>query len=326
LEQEPRSTRPFERPPAIRSLFMLETCASMISGRKKPSFGSQIEISLRHQGDSRWRARFLGSDSPDGIDAVASREADLAIINPSAILTLAYRGTSIYPHPLPVRAITVLPQFDFVILAVRAGTGLRYLEEVAEQQVPLRVSLRGMEPSHSIHLALADIMAAAGCPLHAIESWGGRACYDSGLPDAAGRLGAVDAGERDAVFDEAFPIWAAPALEAGMTFLSLREDTIAKLTALGYRHAAITPDQCPGLPGVLHTIDFSGWPVFCHAEASEELVQRLCTAIVDRFDRIPWDGPGPLPLERMCGTYPEAPLDVPLHPVAEAFWRGRGYL
>lgn len=326
MEQEPKRTRPFERPPSIRSLFMLEACASMISDRRKPSFGNQIEISLRHQGEQRWRARFLASDNPSGIDAVVAQEADLAIINPSAVLTLAYRGTSVYRHPMPVRAITVLPQFDFVMLAVEAKTGLRYLEEVAERQLPLRVSLRGAEPSHSVHLVLSDILAAAGCPLPAIEAWGGQACYDPGLGGGPGRLGAVAAGARDAVFDEAFPVWGVQALEAGMTFLSLREETIAKLTALGYRHAAITPEQCPGLPEVLHTIDFSGWPVFCHAEATEELVRRLCDAIVDRYDRIPWDGPGPLPLEQMCGDHAFAPLDVPLHPVAEAFWRERGYL
>jgi len=326
MDEQGRRVRRFEAPPTIRSLFMLETCASMISDRKRPSFGNQVEISMRRQGETAWRARFLASDNPTGIDAVARREADLAIINPSVVLTLAYRGTSAYRRPLPLRAITVLPQRDFVLLAVKAGTGLTYLEELAEERVPLRLSLRGQEPNHSIHLVLADILAAAGCPLHRLESWGGRVCYDPGLGDAPGRLGGVVAGERDAIFDEAFPVWAGPALEAGMTFLSLREETIAKLTALGYRHATITPELCPGLVGEVQAIDFSGWAVFCHAEASEELVERLCVAIVDRFDRIPWDGPGPLPLERMCGTFPEAPLDVPLHPVAERFWRERGYL
>ena len=40
---------------------------------------------------------------------------------------------------------------------------------------------------------------------------------------------------------------------------------------------------------------------------------------------IPWEGVGPLPLDRMSVDTREGPLDVPLHPAAEAYWRERGY-
>jgi TRAP-type uncharacterized transport system substrate-binding protein len=316
----------FERPPSIRSLLMLEACAAMMRGRKRPSFGTQVEISLRPQGDTRWHVRLLASDTPEGIDAVVAREADLAIINPSAVLTLAYRGSGSFRRPLPLRAVTVLPQYDFMIFAVRADSGLTYLEDVAERRSTLRVSVRGMEPNHSVHLVLADILAAAGCPLADVESWGGAVHYDLGLGNAPNRLGAVAAGDRDAIFDEAFPVWGAQALAYGMRFLSLRESTLDRLTALGYRRATVTPDIAPGLDRNVEVIDFSGWPVFCHAEASDELIERFCAALEERKDAIPWDGPGPLPLERMCGTYPEAPLDVPLHPAARRYWDSKGYL
>ncbi len=49
-------------------------------------------------------------------------------------------------------------------------------------------------------------------------------------------------------------------------------------------------------------------------------------ALEARKDRIPWQGEGPLPLERMCRDTPETPLDIPLHPAAERFWHDRGYL
>ena len=327
-EEAPRA-KPvrYERPPSIRSLLMLEASAAMMKGRKRPSFGTQVEISLRPQGSARWHVKLLASDTPEGIDAVANREADLAIINPSAVLTLAYRGTGIYRRPLPLRAVTVLPQHDFVLFAVRADLGLTYLEEVAERRCPLRVSVRGKEPNHSVHLALADILAAAGCPLPAIEGWGGGVYYDEGLGNADGRLGAVARGERDAVFDEAFPVWGQQAVDEGMTLLSLREDTLVQLAGLGYRPATITKELCPGLASEVQTIDFSGWPLFCHAEASDELIERFCAALEERKQAIPWDaGPGDLPLHRMCGQYPEAPLDVPLHRAAERFWAQQGYL
>jgi hypothetical protein len=41
---------------------------------------------------------------------------------------------------------------------------------------------------------------------------------------------------------------------------------------------------------------------------------------------VPWERDGPLPLEIMCRESDETPMDVPLHPAAEQFWRERGYL
>ncbi|WP_426247424.1 hypothetical protein [Nocardioides sp. LHG3406-4] len=322
---QPEAAR-FESPPAIRSLLMLEAAASMVRGRKRPSFGTQVEISIRPQGDNRWHARFLASDTPEGIDAVVEREADLAIINPSALLTLAYRGSGAFRRPAPVRAVTVLPQFDFLMFAVPADSGLQFVEELAEGRHPLKISVRGREPNHSVHAVMSDVLAAAGCPLADLESAGSQIFHDAGMASGPNRLGAVATGERTAIFDEAWPIWGTKALEQGMTFLSLREDTLDRLRAMGYRTMTITPEVAPGLGRDVEVVDFSGWPVFCHAEADDDFIERFCAALDEQRDVIPWDGPGPLPLERMCGTHPDAPLDVPLHPAARRYWEAKGYL
>ena len=56
------------------------------------------------------------------------------------------------------------------------------------------------------------------------------------------------------------------------------------------------------------------------------IVRQLCAGLDARKHLIPWEQPGPLPVERMCLDAPDTPLDVPLHPAAERFWRERGYL
>jgi len=56
------------------------------------------------------------------------------------------------------------------------------------------------------------------------------------------------------------------------------------------------------------------------------MVRRVCAGLEARRHMIPWEGAGPLPLDRMCRDTPEGPLDVPLHPAAEAFWKEQGYL
>lgn len=304
---------------------MLQTAESLVMNQRA-EFGAQVKISIRPQGALRWSTTLFASDSPSGIAAVAAGEADLAIVNPSAMLTMAYRGTGPYPLPLPVRAITVIPQHDHVGLAVRGDYGITYLEEVAERRIPLRVSLRGNRRDHSLHTVVPHILAAAGCPFDAIESWGGQISYDDGLFSDPGKVGLVTRGERDAILDEAFDYWADRALGAGMTFLSLRAETVRSLVALGYRRGEVLAADYPQLPGDVQTIDFSGWPVFCHAEAPETFVEAVCAGIHDRREQIPWEGDGSLPLERMCGDTPEAPLDVPMHPAAKRFWTRRGIL
>jgi TRAP-type uncharacterized transport system substrate-binding protein len=95
---------------------------------------------------------------------------------------------------------------------------------------------------------------------------------------------------------------------------------------MGYRRNLIRKSVFPRLPGDVQTLDFSGWPVFVHAEAPDQLVADICTALDQRKDFIAWEGEGPLPVERMCRDTEDTPLDVPLHPAAERYWRQRGYL
>jgi len=56
------------------------------------------------------------------------------------------------------------------------------------------------------------------------------------------------------------------------------------------------------------------------------MVTYICEALEERKNNIPWQGEGPLPLDQMCIDTIDAPLTVPLHPAAEAFWRSQGYI
>jgi TRAP-type uncharacterized transport system substrate-binding protein len=84
--------------------------------------------------------------------------------------------------------------------------------------------------------------------------------------------------------------------------------------------------EFPRLTADVLTLDFSGWTVFVREDADDTLVTRICAALEARKARIPWDGEGPLPVERMCREAPDTPQLVPLHPAAERYWRKRGYL
>jgi TRAP-type uncharacterized transport system substrate-binding protein len=133
-------------------------------------------------------------------------------------------------------------------------------------------------------------------------------------------------GEIDALFDEAATSWVAQALDAGITILPLAEATVAKLEAIGYRRAVLPRTTYAKLPADVLSLDFSGWTVFVHAEADDQLVTAICGALDTRKARIPWEEPGDLPVESMAREAPDTPQTVPLHPAAERFWRSRGYI
>jgi TRAP-type uncharacterized transport system substrate-binding protein len=310
-------------PEVTRSKIMLEVASELCDHFGKP--WRQAFVYLRRQGPEPWSARLWGSDTPSGIDAVAGGEADFAIINPAGILTLAYRGTGPYHQPLPLRVVTVIPSYDQFCFAVKPELGLNDFEEIGERKVPLRVSLRG-QADHSVHFMLDHIMEAAGFSMQEFKRWGGQPVYTPGMPNNDRRMGAAARGEVDAVFDEAVGLAASSALAIGMKILPLREATVRKLEALGYRRGIIEKATFPQLPADVLSIDFSGWPVFCHENTDDELVTHFCEGLEARKHAIPYQGPPPLPLERMCRDTPEGPLDVPLHPAAERFWRAKGYL
>jgi len=128
------------------------------------------------------------------------------------------------------------------------------------------------------------------------------------------------------VIDEAVRGWVNAATGAGMRVLPLEEPMLARLEGLGLRRALIPRTRYPNLQQDVPTLDFSGFAVYTHADAPDEVISSVCAALEARKERIGWQEPGPLPLDRMCRDTPDGPLVIPLHRAAEQFWRERGYL
>lgn len=284
----------------------------------------QAKVLLRKVGDTEWPICLFASSTIEGIDAVTAGEASLAMINPAAILNLAYRGTGPFKGPQPVRAIGVIPSFDQYMFAVKAETGLTCFEDIATQRYPLKISVR-VQADHCLHVILGHVAEAAGFSIEELKSWGGDIRHEL-KSRGVSRVETMARGGGDAVFDEAVHGWINEAIDAGMTILSLSEATMTKLEAMGYRRGIISKTTFPGLAGDILTVDFSGWTIFVHADLPDDLVTQMCAGLDARKHNIPWQGEGPLPVERMCRNDPDTPLDVPLHPAAERFWKECGYL
>ncbi len=310
------------RPAVVRSRLVLEMAAELVGddGFRQ----QQAMVLLRTQGAPEWELSLFASDSAAAITAVADGAVTLGIVNPSAVLTLACRGVPPFRGPLPLRAVAVIPSADQLVLAVRRDLGLASADELAQRRVSLRVSLRG-ERDHSVHLVLDHVLQAAGCSVADLRTWGGEVGYDAGLPASGDRLARAVAGEIDAVFDEAAGSWLPDALAGGLVPLRLPEVVTDRLVSWGYRRAWLRPDAFPGLDGEVETVDFSGFAVFVRQDASDDLVHRVCRALHARRHRITDQTGVPIDVGVMVGDTPEAPLGVPLHDAAAAYWRGHGY-
>ena len=170
---------------------------------------------------------------------MASREIDLAIINPATVLSVALRGKGIFKEPMPVRAIAVIPSWDQFVFAVRPETGLSSFEDIARRKPKLRILMRGA-PDHTLHHMFDDIAAAAGFSRDDIASWGGEVRKAGSVPwPHTETFKALIRGDVDAIFDEAASAWVPQALDAGINILPLAEATVATLEAMGYRRAIL---------------------------------------------------------------------------------------
>ena len=318
-----KPTRLRTHPHTTRSRLMLEVASALVSRRDWPYL--QARVGLREQGAEDWPLTLFASDSPATIHDVAARKVQFAVVNPGMILKLAALGGAPFHEPMPLRIIAVLPSQDQMVFGVMTDTGLRSFSDIRERRFPLKLSLRG-QPDHSLHLILNHVLEAAGFSLNDIVSWGGEIRYDDGMPYGDNRIGAVHRGEVQGIFDEGASAWGNMALDLGMRFLSLEEDTLRQLEKFGLRRGRIEKKKFPKLEADVWSLDFSGWPIYTHQETPDGLVIDFCAALEASKDRIPWAQEGPLPLAQMVRDTPEGHLDVPLHDAAERYWRDRGYL
>ena len=307
----------------IRSHLVLEVASELVDRTEWPY--RQARITLREQGGEVWPVCLFGCDTPAAIDQVARGEVQVAIINPAGPLALALRGRGPFRSAISLRAITVIPSPDQLAFAVTERTGLKSLHDIRERRFPLRVSIRG-QMDHSLHLVVKEVLSAAGFSLDDVVSWGGQVRYDAGLPNSPKRLGAVQRGEVDMIIDEAVRSWIDAATKSDMGVLPLDEPLLQRLEELGFRRAVIPKARYTKLKEDVPTLDFSGFPVYTHVNVPDAIVTSICSALEARKEKIPWQEDGPLPLDRMCRDTPEGPLNIPLHPAAERFWRERGYL
>jgi TRAP-type uncharacterized transport system substrate-binding protein len=244
---------------------------------------------------------------------------DCAFVNPSALLTQAYRGVGLFKRPLPLRIIASYPSWDRFVFAIHPRAGVRSIADIKAKRYPLRVSVRE-DPTHSTLVLIEQAFALHGFALKDIESWGGRLILCGGPSDVR-RLQPLARGEIDAVFDEGIKVWLNEALAAGLVPVELDEAEFAAMGKLGWRRVVLPKARFAGLAKDFETLDFSGWPIYANASLSEQTAYDICAALAAREAEIPWERGSDGSALHMVSDTDTTPMDVPLHPGAERWYR-----
>jgi uncharacterized protein len=264
----------------------------------------------------------MSTGSPILAHAVCRGELEMSMVNPSGFLTQAYRGTGLFPQPLPVRVLANYPSWDRYVHVIHPRTGFKSLAEIKQKKYPLRLSIRE-DATHSTRVLLDQTLALYGFTLADLESWGGSLQLNGGPGDER-RMNALRDGTIDAIIDEGLVLWFDAALASGMEPITLEDWAMTKLQSLGWRRVVIPKGRYPHLKSDYECIDYSGWPLYTRESLSDEDAYKVVDAINSRKDEIYWEdsytGVGQL------GQDTEAtPRDVPLHPGAEKWYREHGF-
>lgn len=310
----------------VRMETMIQIARGLAEDRSDPNRPYRdARISLGTVKDGQYLAALsFATGTPDLAYAVSRCEIDLAAINPSAFLSMAYRGTGPFRGPLPVRTVAVMPSWDRMGFAMSERAGIRTLAEVRERNYPLRISLRA-NPAHATRFLIDQVLDAAGFTLKDIEAWGGSLHYVD-TPSHPSRLDGIRNGSVDAVFDEGIKGWGPLALQAGFQLLPLEEPVMARLKSLGWPVGPILVGRLAGLTSEVAAPSFSGWPIFTRADMPDDVVYKMCASLDAARPQIAWDYDGEVQLGDLCSDADAAPLGAPLHPGAASYYRERGAL
>jgi len=320
-------------PPQIRAITGLELAAGVFT-KCSDGLASQLSVSLTSgKWDSGPREFRIGinGDVYGGMRApieVGTRRVDIAYVNPSALVVMAYRGKGYYKQKMELRVLGCFPSWDRIALVVAKDLKVKSLQDIAERKIPLHVSTRLSGVNNGTYYTISTILAFYGLSFDKIKRWGGKV-QECGRPFAPERLKSIAKRSINAVFDEGISTpggWLDQALDNGYEIIPIEPAIVKKLEQMGYTRSVLPRSRYRQLKEDTLTIDYSGWALVTHRWLPNNVAYAAVETIDERQSVIPVDDDHPLNMKSLCHGTEKCPLKIPLHPGAMKYYRGKGYL
>ena len=320
-------------PPQIRATTGLELAAGIFT-KCSAELATQLTVSLTsgRRESKRTPLRIgINGDVYGGIRApleVGTRRVDIAYVNPSAMVTMAYRGKGYYQQKMPLRVLASFPSWDRIAIVVHKDLKVKSLHDIARRKIPLRVSTRFSGVNNGTYYTISTMLSLYGLSFAKIKRWGGQV-QECPQPFAPVRLKSIAQRSINAVFDEGVSTvggWLDQALDNGYELLSLEPEIVKRLERMGYMKAILPKSRYPQLKDDVSSIDFSGWSLVTHRWLPNSVAYAAIETIDERQQAIPVDDDKPLDMRNLCRSTEKCPLQIPLHPGAEKYYKEKGYL
>jgi TRAP-type uncharacterized transport system substrate-binding protein len=275
-----------------------------------------ITVGSGGQADFRPSLKLASGSAIMAHDVVAGN-IDMAFVNPSALLTQAYRGVGAFDKALPVRIVASYPSWDQFAIVAHKRTGLKTVQDIKDSKYPLKISVRE-DPTHSTFALIDAVFAAYGFTLDDLVGWGGKLMLTGSPKHEEKRMRPIREQTLDALADEGLVAWFEEALAHDYVPLDFSEACFAQVCPLGWRRVTIGPGRrYKHLGRDYDCFDFSGWPIYTRASMPDDVVYKVCDAIAARADEIPWEAGTWSGLPQPFTETDATPMDVPLHPGTE---------
>ena len=257
-----------------------------------------------------------------GAKLVGTGKLDLVWLNPSIIPSMAVRGKGPFRRSYPLRALAVFPSWDRLVIAVSPKLAVRTMEELIAKRPKMNVSIAAND---CVDFAIKALLKAHGISQQDFIEWGGTV-DEVARPSNPHRREGIISGDLHMVIDEGMDSWGDVAVQNGMIFLSYSEKVLTKLENYGFQRARLDHGRIAGINDPTTVVDFSGWPIVVQEKFPDDLAYHIA-GVLDRIrEEIPYDAAETPSMKSLCTSTEAGPVDFPLHPGAERYYREKGYL
>jgi uncharacterized protein len=199
---------------------------------------------------------------------------------------------------------------------------VRSMEELIDKRPKMNVSIA---VNDCVDFAIRFLLKAHGVSQQDFIDWGGTV-DEVVRPSNPHRREGIISGDVHMVIDEGMDSWGDVAVENGMVFLSYSEKVLKKLEGYGFQRARVDHGRVAGINDPTTVVDFSGWPIVVHEKFPDDLAYHIAGVLDKIREEIPYDASEIPSMKSLCTSTEAGPLDFPLHPGAERYYKEKGYL